>query len=98
MLLLLVVRETLKESRTRRLKTNAHVMCDQRGEKKSKKVSLRCIFARTTVEKKRRKFFFSRENFSFFSSSIFFREREKEYDDDDDVCEQCEYHWTRRAR
>ena len=65
-MLLLLVCETLK--------TNAHVMCDQRGGKKKVNRSLASIpFAR----KKKEGNFFLRENFSFFSSSIFFREREK---------------------
>ena len=47
----------------------------------------------TKKKEKRRKFFFLRETCltSCFNPFLL----KKEYDDD--VCEQCEYHWTRRA-
>jgi len=97
-IIIISILETLKESRTRRLKTNAHVMCDQRGEKKSNKVSRFDAFLLEQQSKKKEgNFFFSRKQTSvLFPLRSFFREREKEHDDV--VCEQCEFHWTRRAR
>ena len=88
-MLVLLVHETL-ESRTR-LKNNAHVMCDQRGEKKSERKSFDAFLLERS---KKEGIFFLRKISSVLFPLQSFREREKEYDDDDDVCEQCEYHWT----
>jgi len=81
-MLLVLVYETLKN--------NAHVMCDQRGGKKKVR---KYVLLRSLLLEKRRRNFFLRETCLTSCFNPFLRK--KEYDDD--VCEQCEYHWTRRA-